>query len=266
MGKPKIKEINNSLEETKVQPEVLSETKTIDERKKPVKTKQVGKRLKSLYHKIDRRKKYNLAEALGLVKETSNLNFDSTVEVHINLATGPNQKNQPVRGTVALPHGTGKKAPRILVFANNCPEELKKENVIVGDAKDIEKIQKGWLDFDKVVASPEMMSLIGKVAKQLGPKGLMPNPKSGTVTSDVAKTVKEIVTGLVEFKSESSPIIHTVIGKVSMENNMLTENFIALMESVNKAKPNTIKTDFIKSVFLSGTMGPSIEIDLTNSE
>lgn len=275
MGKPRVKKVqseldlNNGTEERSLEgkPEEPAENKEDRKaivKKVKVKSKQQSKRFQDLLKKVEKEKGYGLEEAVEVVKNTSTTKFDSTIEAHLNLGIDVNQPTQQVRGLVILPHGTGKKPPKILVFASGkAAKEAEEEGAIVGDEQTIEKIQKGWLDFDKVVATPEMMSGLGKVAKKLGPKGLMPNPKTGTVTNDISKTVKDLKSGLIEFRTGSEPIIHTIFGKSSMEKEKLVENFKVLFEAISKNKPATSKDNFIKSIFVTSTMGPSVKLDLT---
>lgn len=224
----------------------------------------MGKKLEKVKSSIDLNKEYSLEEAISLIKENSYAKFDETVDMAINLGVDPKKSDQMVRGTVVLPYGTGKNV-RVLVFAKG---EKEKEAIEAGadyvGAEDlVEKIQQGWLEFDKAVATPDLMGLVGKLGKILGPRGLMPNPKLGTVTFDVAKAVKEIKAGKVEYKTEKAGIVHVPIGKVSFEKDKLVENVIAILKSVIRAKPATSKGKYLKRVTLSSTMGPGIKIDLS---
>lgn len=223
----------------------------------------MGKKLESAYKSFDRAKEYSLEEALKLIKELSYARFDETVEMAFNLGVDPKKTDQVVRGSVSLPHGTGKKV-RVLVFAKG---EKEKEAIEAGadyvGAEDlVEKIQKGWLDFDKAVATPDIMGLVGKLGKILGPRGLMPNPKLGTVTFDVAKAIKEIKAGKVEYKTDKAGVVHVPIGKVSFDIDRLLDNARTVVDSISKAKPSTSKGKYMKKIVISSTMGPGIKVDL----
>lgn len=223
----------------------------------------MGKKLESAYEKFDNFKEYSLDEALKLIKELSYTKFDETVEMAFNLGVDPKKTDQVVRGTVSLPHGTGKKV-RVLVFAKGEKEKeaLEAGADYVGAEDLVEKIQKGWLDFDKAVATPDIMGLVGKLGKILGPRGLMPNPKLGTVTFDVAKAVREIKAGKVEYKTDKAGVVHVPIGKVSFDIERLLENAKTVIDSIIRAKPSTSKGKYMKKVVVSSTMGPGIKIDL----
>jgi large subunit ribosomal protein L1 len=225
----------------------------------------MGKKIKSIKEKIDTDKQYLLEEAIKLVKESSYPKFDETVDLAVNLGVDPRKSDQMVRGTVVLPHGIGKKV-RVLVFAKG---EKEKEAQDAGadyiGAEDlVEKITKGWLDFDKSVATPDVMGLVGKLGKILGPRGLMPNPKLGTVTFDIARTVKEIKAGKVEYKAEKAGIVHVPIGKVSFDADKLFENAKTIINSIIKAKPATSKGKYLKKLSISSTMGPGIAVDIAS--
>lgn len=211
---------------------------------------------------VDRTKLYDPKEAMELVLQTANKKFDETIEVAVRLGVDPRHADQQVRSTVVLPHGTGK-TKRVLVFAKG--EKAKEAEEagadIVGAEDLIAKIEGGFLDFDVAVATPDMMGAVGKLGKILGPRGLMPNPKAGTVTFDVAKAVKEIKAGKIEYRVDKTGIIHAPIGKKSFGAEKLLENFRALMESIIKAKPAAAKGQYIKSVVVSSTMGPGIKIN-----
>ena len=203
-----------------------------------------------------------LTEAIELAKKTSTVNFDATVEVAFRLGIDTRKNDQQIRGAVVLPNGTGK-TQRVLVFAKG--EKLKEAEAAgadyAGDAEYIAKIQSGWFDFDVIVATPDMMGEVGKIGRVLGPKGLMPNPKTGTVTFDVAKAVAEIKAGKVEYRADKAGIIHAPIGKVSFDDAKLAENFATVFETVLKAKPATAKGTYMKSVNITTTMGPSVKVD-----
>lgn len=224
----------------------------------------MGKKLEKIKSSIDLNKEYSLEEAISLIKENSYTKFDETVDMAINLGVDPKKSDQIVRGTVVLPYGTGKSV-RVLVFAKGEKEKeaLEAGADYVGAEDLVEKIQQGWLEFDKAVATPDLMGLVGKLGKILGPRGLMPNPKLGTVTFDVAKAVKEIKAGKVEYKTEKAGIVHVPVGKVSFEKDKLVENVMTILKSVIRAKPATSKGKYLKRVTLSSTMGPGIKIDIS---
>ena len=207
-------------------------------------------------------KLYGLQEAIELVKRTAYAKFDETVEMALRLGVDPKRSDQMVRGSVVLPHGTGVKV-RILVFAKGDKEKEARDAgaEIVGGDELVEKVKGGWLEFDKAIATPDMMGNVGKLGKVLGPRGLMPNPKTGTVTFEVAKAISDIRKGRVEFKIEKAGIVHVRIGKVSFEANKLRENGAMLLDSVMKAKPASSKGRYLKSVTVTSTMGPGIPLD-----
>ena len=207
-------------------------------------------------------KLYGLLEAIELVKRTAYAKFDETVEMALRLGVDPKRSDQMVRGSVVLPHGTGVKV-RILVFAKGEKEKEARDAgaEIVGGDDLVEKVKGGWLEFDKAIATPDMMGNVGKLGKVLGPRGLMPNPKTGTVTFEVAKAISDIRKGRVEFKIEKAGIVHVRIGKVSFEANKLRENGAMLLDSVMKAKPASSKGRYLKSVTVTSTMGPGIPLD-----
>jgi large subunit ribosomal protein L1 len=221
-----------------------------------------GKQYIKAKEHIDRNKRYDLEEGLRLVAECSYANFDESVDVAIRLGVDPRKADQMVRGSVLLPHGTGKKI-RILVFAKGQKEKEATDAGAdyVGAEELIEKISGGWLEFDKAIATPDMMSLVGKLGKVLGPRGLMPNPKVGTVTFDIGKAVSEIKSGKVEFKVEKAGIVHVAVGKVSFGVEKLMENMRALLEVIIRTKPPTSKGIYLKSIAVSTTMGSGIKID-----
>jgi len=226
-----------------------------------------GKKYKEAAALVDRAKRYSLEEAVGLAKKTAKVKFDETVDLAVNLGVDPKQADQMVRGTVVLPHGTGKKV-RVLVFAKG---EKEKEARDAGadhvGAEDLaDKIQKGWTEFDTVVATPDIMALVGKLGKVLGPRGLMPNPKTGTVTFDVGKAVKDIRAGKVEYRVDKAGIVHVSVGKASFEENKLLENAKSVLESILKAKPSSSKGKYLKAAAMSTTMGPGIKMDTADIE
>ncbi|NLD52300.1 MAG: 50S ribosomal protein L1 [Clostridiales bacterium] len=212
---------------------------------------------------IEQNKLYDPAEAIALVKQTGKAKFDETVELSIRLGVDPRHADQQVRGTVVLPHGTGKKV-RVLVFAKGeKAEEARAAGAdYVGEADLADKIKnENWFDFDVAVATPDMMGVVGRIGRILGPKGLMPNPKSGTVTMDVGKAIEEIKGGKVEYRIDKTAIAHCPIGKVSFDEEKLLENMTTLMDAVIKAKPTSAKGTYLRSLYLSTTMGPSIKVN-----
>jgi large subunit ribosomal protein L1 len=223
-----------------------------------------GKKFEAAGKKIDRTGRYELEEGLTLVKETAFAAFDESIEVAIRLGIDPRKSDQQVRGSVVLPHGTGKKV-RVLVFAKGDKEVEAREAGAdyVGGEELVEKIKGGWLDFDKAVATPDMMGQVGKLGKVLGPRGLMPNPKVGTVTFEVAHAVKEIQAGKVEFRAEKAGIIQAAIGRRSFEVGQLADNARTFVETIIKAKPAASKGQYVKSITLSATMGPGVKLETT---
>ncbi|MCM3744800.1 50S ribosomal protein L1 [Sporosarcina luteola] len=221
-----------------------------------------GKKFTEAAKLVDRTQVYDLKEAIELAKKTSTVNFDATVEVAFRLGIDTRKNDQQIRGAVVLPNGTGK-TQRVLVFAKG--EKLKEAEAAgadyAGDAEYITKIQQGWFDFDVIVATPDMMGEVGKIGRVLGPKGLMPNPKTGTVTFDVAKAVAEIKAGKVEYRADKAGIIHAPIGKASFDNEKLEENFKTVFETIQKAKPAAAKGTYMKSVNITTTMGPAVKVD-----
>ena len=219
-----------------------------------------GKRLRAGYQAIDREKAYDLAEAVGLIKEHATAKFDETVEVAINLGVDPRHADQMVRGVVSLPHGTGK-ALRVAVFAKgDKADEAKAAGADLVGAEDLaEKINKGEIDFDRCIATPDMMAVVGKLGRILGPRGLMPNPKLGTVTPDVTGAVKAAKAGQIEFRVEKAGIVHAGVGKASFDAKALAENVSAFVDAISKAKPSGVKGTFFKRVSLSSTMGPGLK-------
>ena len=222
-----------------------------------------GKKYQESAKKIDRNTLYDAADAMKLVVETATAKFDETVELHCKLGVDSRHADQQVRGAIVLPHGTGK-TQRVLVFAKAAKaDEARAAGAdFVGDMDMVEKIQKeNWFDFDVVVATPDMMGVVGRLGKVLGPKGLMPSPKAGTVTMDVTKAVNEIKAGKVEYRLDKSNIIHCPIGKVSFGPEKLAENFTAIMAAIVKAKPAAAKGTYIKSCTVVSTMGPGVKIN-----
>ncbi len=221
-----------------------------------------GKKYHESRQKIDRDSRYSLDEAVTLLKETAQAKFDETAEIAVRLGVDPRKADQMVRGTVMLPHGTGKQV-KVLVFAKGEKESEAKESGadFVGAEDIVEKIQGGWLEFDKAVATPDMMGVVGKIARILGPRGMMPNPKVGTVTMNIKDTVTELKKGKVEFRTDKGANLHVPVGKVSFDSQKLTENIIALVETIQRMKPPASKGQYIKNVVLSSTMGPGIKVD-----
>lgn len=231
-----------------------------DQRRNPLKMH--GKKYRAVAAKIDKEKTYSLAEAVKLVKETSVTKFDGSVEIHTRLGINTKKSDQVIRSTVALPHGTGKKLRVIAFVGEDKAAEAKKLGAIeAGENSLIEKIAKGWLDFDVAIATPEMMKGLGKIAKTLGQKGLMPNPKAGTVTPDIGNAIAEIQKGKVEFRNDSFGILHNLVGKVSFDDAKLIENIKTYLRAVNESKPKAVKGAFIQSISLASSMGPGIRID-----
>jgi large subunit ribosomal protein L1 len=224
-----------------------------------------GKKYLEALKLVDRTKAYPVTEAVELVKKTATAKFDESVEAAFRLGVDPKKADQQIRGAMVLPHGTGK-TQKVLVFAKG--EKAKEAEAAgadyVGDTDYINKINQGWFDFDVVVATPDMMAEVGKLGRVLGPKGLMPNPKTGTVTFDVAKAVNDIKAGKVEYRVDKSGNIHVPIGKVSFDNEKLEENFKALVEQLWKVKPQASKGTYMKNVTIASTMGPGIRVDVSD--
>ncbi|MGM9619306.1 MAG: 50S ribosomal protein L1 [Oscillospiraceae bacterium] len=222
-----------------------------------------GKKYQESMKQIDRSVQYEAADAMALICKTASAKFDETVELHVRLGVDGRHADQQVRGAIVLPHGTGKTA-RVLVFAKGDKADAAREAGAdyVGEMDMVEKIQKeNWFDFDVVVASPDMMGVVGRLGKVLGPKGLMPSPKSGTVTPDVAKAVKEVKAGKVEYRLDKTNIIHCPIGKVSFGPEKLTENYNALIGAIYKAKPAAAKGQYVRSCTAAATMGPGVKVN-----
>ncbi len=221
-----------------------------------------SKNYKEAFKQIERNKLYEPADALQMVKELSKAKFDETVEVHIKLGVDPRHADQQVRGTVSLPHGTGK-TRKVLVFAKG--EKIKEAETsgadYFGGEELAEKIQGGWFDFDVAVATPDMMAVVGKLGKILGPRGLMPNPKAGTVTFDIERTIKELKAGRIEFRVDKTSIVHAPIGRISFDQEKLLENLNAFAEALIKAKPAAAKGQYMRSVNVCSTMGPGVKIN-----
>ncbi len=222
-----------------------------------------GKKYADSLKAYDRSKLYDVDEAMGLVVETAKAKFDETIELHVRLGVDPRQADQQVRGVLVLPNGTGK-SKKVLVIAKGERADIAQQAGAdyVGAEEMIQKIQtENWFDFDVVITTPDMMGVVGRIGKVLGPKGLMPNPKSGTVTMDVAKAISEVKAGKVEYRLDKTAIIHCPIGKKSFGKEKLAENFNALMDAIVKAKPAAAKGQYVKSVAVSSTMGPGVKVN-----
>ncbi|QVK21501.1 50S ribosomal protein L1 [Mycoplasmatota bacterium] len=221
-----------------------------------------GKNLQTAITKLEKGKRYEVAEAVKLVKELSFEKFDATVELAIRLNVDPRKADQNIRGAMVLPHGTGK-TQTILVFAKG--EQAKQAEEagadFVGDSEMVAKVQGGWMDFDVVVATPNMMSEVGKLGRVLGPRGLMPNPKTGTVTMDVTKAISEIKAGKVEYRNDKVGNVQVPVGKVSFDGNKIEENIIAMYTQLMRIKPATVKGTYVQNISISSTMGPGIKLD-----
>jgi large subunit ribosomal protein L1 len=225
----------------------------------------MSKKHDKVKEKIDRNSQYSIDEAVGMVKELAHTKFDETVDLAINLGVDPRKSDQMVRGSVVLPHGLGKKV-RVIVFAKGekGTEAANAGAEAVGAEDLVEKIQGGWMDFDKVVATPDVMGLVSKLGKVLGPRGLMPNPKSGTVTFDVEKAVKDITAGKADYRTEKAGVIHVSIGKVSFESDKLVDNAKTVVKAIEKAKPSTAKGKYLKKISVSSTMGAGVPVNVSS--
>jgi large subunit ribosomal protein L1 len=223
----------------------------------------MGKSYRKVFEKVDRSQRYQLEDSLKLVKETARAKFDETVDMAIRLGVDPRQADQNIRGTVALPHGMGKTV-RVLAFAKGEKEREAQEAGadFIGNDELIKKISEGWLDFDKAVATPDMMAAVGRIGKILGPRGLMPNPKTGTVSLDIGKAVREIKAGKLEFRVDKAGIVHVPVGRASFSAEQLIENARMVLLTVLRAKPASAKGNYVKGVTVATTMGPGIKIDL----
>ena len=223
-----------------------------------------GKSYRAALAKVDRNQRYLLEDTLRLVKETARAKFDETVEMAVRLGVDPRQADQNVRGTVTLPHGMGR-AVRVLAFAKGEKEKEAQEAGadFVGSDELIKRISEGWFDFDKTVATPDMMATVGRIGKVLGPRGLMPNPKTGTVTPDIGKAIKEIKAGKLEFRVDKAGIVHVPVGKASFGAEQLIDNAKAVLMSILRSKPASAKGNYVRGVTISTTMGPGIKVDLS---
>ncbi|RLC37468.1 50S ribosomal protein L1 [candidate division Kazan bacterium] len=225
----------------------------------------MGRKYAEAVAKVDKKKLYSVDEALKLVRETSPVKFDATVELHVQMGLDPKQADQNIRGTVNMPAGTGK-VQKVLVIAGEADAQKAAAAGadFVGLDDIIEKIEKGWMDFDVVIATPDVMPKVGKLGQTLGTKGMMPNPKSGTITKDIEKVVKEFKAGKIEFRLDKDAIIHLGLGKVSFKLEDLKDNFNALMAAIKTAKPASAKGTYIKRITLTSTMGPGVNVDVTS--
>lgn len=223
-----------------------------------------GKRYRELAQKVERANAYPPEEAVRLVKETAAAKFDSTIEAHFRMGVDPRQADQQVRGIAVLPHGTGR-AVRVAVFAQGeRAREAQEAGADVVGADDLAKrVEGGWLEFDVAIATPDMMSVVGRLGRILGPRGLMPNPRSGTVTQDIAKAVRDAKAGRVEFRTDKTGVVHGVIGKASFAEKQLLENLGTLVDAIVRARPSGVKGHYIRGVHLASTMGPSVKLDLS---
>ena len=223
-----------------------------------------GKKYQDAVKSFDKANQYDVAEAISLVKKNATAKFDETIELHIKTGCDGRHAEQQIRGAVVLPHGTGKTV-KVLVFAKGVKlDEAQAAGAdYVGGEELVPKIQnEGWLDFDVIVATPDMMGVVGRLGRVLGPKGLMPNPKAGTVTMDVTKAINEIKAGKIEYRLDKTNIIHVPVGKASFTEEQLADNFQTLMDAINKAKPSTVKGAYLKSVTLTSTMGPGVKLNV----
>lgn len=222
----------------------------------------VGKKRREAAQLVDGSRKYTVEEAVGLVKKASRCKFDETVDIAVRLGVNPKHADQMVRGAIVLPHGTGQKL-RVLVFARGEKErEASAAGADFAGADElVQKVQEGFMDFDRVIATPDMMGAVGKLGRILGPRGLMPNPKVGTVTFDVTNAVKEAKAGKVEYRVEKAGIVHARIGKVSFAETALSDNALALIQALLRAKPSTAKGVYLRSITVSSTMGPGVKVD-----
>ena len=221
-----------------------------------------GKKYVEAVKTYDKQTQYDRDEAIAIVKKLATAKFDETIEAHIRTGCDGRHADQQIRGAVVLPHGTGKQV-RVLVFAKNAKaDEAQAAGAeFVGAEELVQKIQGGWFDFDVVVATPDMMGVVGRLGRVLGPKGLMPNPKAGTVTMDVTKAVQDIKAGKIEYRLDKTNIIHVPIGKASFTEEQLADNFQTLMDAINKAKPSAVKGQYLKSVTIAPTMGPGVKVN-----
>src|SRR5690554_3169533 len=221
----------------------------------------VSKRVKAIRESVDVNKEYSIAEAINILKQNSIVKFTESLDCAIRLGVDPRHADQMIRGTVSLPHGTGKQVRVLVITKGSAKEALDAGADYAGFDEYLEKIKSGWTDVDVIIATPDSMGELGKLGRVLGPKGIMPNPKSGTVTNDVANAVKEVKAGKIEFRVEKAGIVHTSPGKINFETDQLVENAKAFFNTIIKLKPASAKGQYIKSVFLSTTMGPGLKIN-----
>ncbi len=221
----------------------------------------VGKKFQAAATKVDRTRQYSVAEAVGLVKQAAFAKFDETVDVAVNLGVDPRHADQIVRGTVVLPHGTGKSVRVLVIAQGDKAKEAEAAGADFVGTEYVQKIKDGWLDCDVIVATPDVMGQLGQLGRVLGPRGLMPNPKAGTVTLDVTKAVREIKAGKIEFRVDKTGNVHAPVGKVSFKPEQLAENVNAFMETIARVKPAAAKGTYIKSATVSSTMGPGVKLD-----
>jgi large subunit ribosomal protein L1 len=224
-----------------------------------------GKRLRKARENVDRSAFYALSDAVKIIKENANTKFDETIDIALNLGVDPKHADQMVRGVVSLPHGTGKSL-RVAVFAkgDKVKEAEEAGADLVGSDELADQVKKGDIDFDRIIATPDMMAVVGQLGKILGPKGLMPNPKLGTVTMDVAAAVKAIKGGQIEFRVEKAGIVHAGVGKVSFSADAISENISTFIDAISKAKPTGVKGTYMKGVSISSTMGPGVKLDISH--
>ena len=227
---------------------------------------QRGKRYQDAVKLVDRERRYPITEAVELAKQVNTVKFDATVEAHLKLGVDPRHADQLVRGTVVLPHGTGKQT-RVIVFAQGekAQDALRAGADEVGGEDLVKRIDAGWFDFDLAIATPDMMGLVGRLGKKLGPRGLMPNPKSGTVTSDIERAVREVKSGRIEFKVDRAGIVHAPVGRASFDAMQLQENVAALIDAIQRAKPAGARGTYMRSLSISPTMGPGIRVDIPSA-
>jgi large subunit ribosomal protein L1 len=225
------------------------------------------KKQKEISKKIDLKKEYKIDEAVSILKQFAKAKFDESVDIAVKLGVDPKHADQVVRGTVSLPYGTGKSVKVLVIAKPDKQEEAKEAGAdYVGYEDYLQKIQEGWTDIDVIIAAPDVMSELGKLGKILGPRGLMPNPKSGTVTPNVGQAVKEVKAGKIDFRVDKNGIVHSIVGKASFEENKLKENIITFLNTIIKLKPAAAKGTYIKSIAISSTMGPGVLIDRTLSD
>jgi large subunit ribosomal protein L1 len=259
--KADLKKSEKKQEAKKVEKKIESQPKASKKNKLKKSEKKHSKKYRQAAELIEKDRRYELEEAIGLVKKTSMTKFDASVDVHIRLNVDLANSEQQVRGSLVLPAGTGKTKKVCAIVSPDKNKEAKDAGAdFVGDQDLITKIEKGWLDFEVVVATPDMMPNLGKIGKILGTKGLMPNPKVGTVTNDIGKVVKSLKSGMIEYRTDKQGIIHTVVGRISFSDADLMANFKELLETIHKVKPSGVKGTYIKSIYLTTTMGPSIKV------